>query len=461
MEDDALMSTPDVTIIGGGLAGSEAAWAIAGTGLRVRLYEMRPETMTPAHRTGDLAELVCSNSFRGRKLTQAPGLLKAEMHELGSLVMAAAAEAEVAAGGAWAVDRNLFSAYVTRALEEHPGVEIRHERVDILPEEGPVIVATGPLTDAALHREIVARAGTGSLAFYDAIAPIVTHDSIDWDHAWVQDRWEEPGEGAYVNCPLDRETYEAFVERILAGPHHPFEEFEDAEQMRHFEGCLPIETMAERGIETLRHGPMKPVGLTDPRTGRRPWAVVQLRPDNRARSMLNLVGFQTKMKHGAQKEVLRMIPALSEATFVRLGSMHRNTFLDSPRILDADLSLRNDPRIRFAGQLTGVEGYIESATCGILAGLATAAELRGVPFEAPPATTISGALVRYISDPVVEPFQPMNVNFGLFPDIEEIRDERGKRLKKRRKREFLAERALEDLDRWRTDQAIFAELAPA
>ncbi|RMF12800.1 MAG: methylenetetrahydrofolate--tRNA-(uracil(54)-C(5))-methyltransferase (FADH(2)-oxidizing) TrmFO, partial [Candidatus Dadabacteria bacterium] len=411
------MTEAPVIVIGGGLAGCEAAWALAQRGIDVELFEMRPGTATPAHRTGDLAELVCSNSFRGAAPHQAPGLLKEEMRRLGSLVMQAAAAAEVPAGGALAVDRELFSSWITERIAAHPRITLRRERVDALPETGDVIVATGPLTDAALQADLERRLGSSALAFYDAIAPVVTRDSIDWEHAYLKDRWQDDTTGAaYVNCPLDRATYERFVARILEGPFVPYKAFE--ENIRHFEGCLPIEEMAARGIDTLRHGPMKPVGLKHPETGELPWAVVQLRPDNRAQILLNLVGFQTKMTWDAQKDAFRMIPALRNATFVRLGSMHRNTFIDSPRLLNADLSWRSDPRIRFAGQMTGVEGYIESAVSGLIAGLATAAARLGEPFAPPPPETATGALLHYISDPVVDPFQPMNINFGLFPPLQ-------------------------------------------
>jgi methylenetetrahydrofolate--tRNA-(uracil-5-)-methyltransferase len=439
--------TAAVTVIGGGLAGSEAAWALARAGIDVRLYEMRGGTMTEAHRTDGLAELVCSNSFRGRHPTQAPGLLKEEMQRLGSLIMQAGRLAEVPAGDAWAVDRELLSAEVTRTLAAHPRIEIVRERLDEIPAEGHVVIASGPLTHPALQAAIEARVGSRSLAFYDAIAPIVTRESVDMTQAWLQDRWQDPSPtAAYINCPLDEDGYAAFVARLLAGPHVPYKTFE--EDIRHFEGCLPIEEMASRGLETLRHGPMKPVGLTDPRADRRPYAVVQLRPDNRAISLLNLVGFQTKMTYGAQQEALRLVPALRDAEFVRLGSLHRNTFIDSPRLLRPDLALRSEPRLRFAGQITGVEGYVESAAAGILAGWATAAAIQGWAFEPPPATTAIGALVRYVSDPAVDPFQPMNINFGLFPDIEEIRNERGKRLKGKDKKQFLADRALITLGDW-------------
>lgn len=452
--------TKPVTVIGGGLAGSEAAWALARAGIDVRLCEMRGGTMTEAHRTDGLAELVCSNSFRGRHATQAPGLLKEEMQRLGSLVLQAARIAEVPAGDAWAVDREILSAEVTRALASHPRVEIVRERRDEIPAEGHVIIASGPLTHAALQAAIEARVGSRSLAFYDAIAPIVTRESVDMTQAWLQDRWHDPSpQAAYVNCPLDEQGYADFVARLLAGPYVPYKSFE--ENIRHFEGCLPIEEMAARGSDTLRHGPMKPVGLTDPRSGRRPFAVVQLRPDNRAISLLNLVGFQTKMTYGAQTEALRMVPALREAEFVRLGSLHRNTFIDSPRLLRPDLALRAEPRLRFAGQITGVEGYVESAAAGIIAGWATAAAIQGWAFETPSATTAIGALLRYVSDPAVEPFQPMNVNFGLFPDIEDIRNERGRRLKGKDKKQFLAQRALASLADWLAAHPRVAAGAPA
>lgn len=445
-----------VTIVGGGLAGSEAAWALAKAGIAVKLYEMRPDTTTPAHKTGGLAELVCSNSFRGNLPHQAPGLLKREMRELGSLVMQAADAAAVPAGDALAVDREAFSEFIGAALAKEPLIEIFRQRLDDIPAEGFVIVATGPLTHAGLQGAIERLVGAESLAFYDAIAPVVSRESIDFSQAYLKDRWHDDTTGAaYVNCPLTREEYEAFVARLLAGPYVPYKEFEEtdparrmagAASIRHFEGCLPIEEMASRGLDTLRYGPMKPVGLKHPVTGEMPHAVVQLRPDNRSLSLLNIVGFQTKLTYAAQKEAFTMIPALRQAEFVRLGSMHRNTFIDSPRLLNADLSLRRQPRLRFAGQMTGVEGYIESATCGILAGLATAAAMRGQPFAPPPATTASGALVHYISDPVVDPFQPMNINFGLVADLPPPAGKR--KFKGKDKREALAARALADLAAW-------------
>ncbi len=431
-------------MIGGGLAGCEAAWACAQAGLRVDLYEMRPTHPTDAHETGDLAELVCSNSFRGRKPVQAPGLLKIEMQRLDSLVMQAAAAAEVPAGGAWAVDRQGFSRYMTDAIQDHQRIRVIRERLDDIPRDQPVIVATGPLTHPQLQHAIEGLVSSRSLAFYDAIAPIVSRDSIDWDHAFLKDRWEDDtGDAVYVNCPLDEAQYAAFLEALLAGPYVPYKPFE--ENIRHFEGCLPIEEMASRGPDTLRYGPMKPVGLRHPVTGKDHFAVVQLRPDNRSQSLLNIVGFQTKMTYGAQKDAFRLIPALRNATFVRLGSMHRNTFHDSPRLLDPDLSLRTHPAIRFAGQMTGVEGYIESATSGIIAGMAAAAAHRGQAFAPPPAETATGALLRYISDPVVDPFQPMNINFGLFPDLPQ-------RARGKEKRQILADRALAALDQWLQQQ---------
>lgn len=444
------------TVIGGGLAGCEAAWALARAGVDVTLYEMRPESSTGAHKTGDLAELVCSNSLRGRKPTQAPGLLKLEMMELDSLVMRCARLAEVPAGDAFAVDREAFSAAMTAAIVAHPRIHLERRRLDAIPAEGPVIVATGPLTHPALHAAIEALVGRRSLAFYDAIAPIVTRDSIDWNYAYLKDRWhDDVTDAVYVNCPLNREQYEAFVDRLLAGPFVAPKAFEA--DMRHFEGCLPIEEMAARGRETLRFGPLKPVGLRHPHTGQLFYAVVQLRPDNRAKSLLNMVGFQTKLTYAAQKEAFRLIPALHNATFVRLGSMHRNTFLDSPRLLDPDLKLRKEPRIRFAGQITGVEGYIESAASGIIAGLALAHDLAGRPFVVPPATTAIGALMRYISDPVVEPFQPTNIHFGLLDELEP--PEHGRPLKGQAKKEARAARALAALATWKAEQAL--ELEPA
>ncbi|RMD88796.1 MAG: methylenetetrahydrofolate--tRNA-(uracil(54)-C(5))-methyltransferase (FADH(2)-oxidizing) TrmFO [Alphaproteobacteria bacterium] len=432
-----------VHVIGGGLAGSEAAWQIAQAGVPVILYEMRPERMTPAHRSGRLAELVCSNSFRSDDAEHnAVGLLHEEMRRLGSLVMAAGDAARVPAGSALAVDRDLFAEEVTRTLQEHPHVEVRHDEVTGLPPEdwGAVIIATGPLTAPALGEAIRDATGEDSLAFFDAIAPIVYKDSIDFSVAWFQSRYDK-GDGAdYINCPLDRAQYEAFIAALLTGEKTEFRDWERSTP--YFEGCMPIEVMAERGPDTLRYGPMKPVGLTDPHTGRRPYAVVQLRQDNRLGTLYNMVGFQTKLKHAEQTRIFRMIPGLEEARFARLGGLHRNTFLNSPRLLDANLRLKGRPHIRFAGQITGVEGYVESAAIGLIAGRLAAAEARGLSFRPPPETTALGALLHHITGGAMsDSFQPMNINFGLFPPL-------AGRMGKRERRAAMVARARADLGRW-------------
>ncbi len=436
-----------VQVIGGGLAGSEAAWQIARAGVPVVLHEMRPVRRTEAHRTDRLAELVCSNSFRSDDANaSAVGLLHAEMRRLGSLVMAAADRHKLPAGGALAVDREGFAAAVQEALENQPLVEIRRQEITALPAatEGPVIVATGPLTSTALAEDIRAVTGEEALAFFDAIAPIVYRDSIDFGKAWFQSRYDRSGPGGtgadYVNCPLDRETYEAFVDALLAGETTEFREWE--RDTPYFEGCLPIEVMAARGRETLRFGPMKPVGLVDPRTGERPHAVVQLRQDNALGTLFNMVGFQTKLRHGEQVRIFRMIPGLERARFARLGGLHRNTFVNAPRLLDRWLRLKFRPHIRFAGQITGVEGYVESAAVGLLAGLFAAAEARGVELAPPPPETAHGALLHHVTGGArAESFQPMNVNFGLFPPLS------GRVPKKARKARF-ARRALAALEEW-------------
>ncbi|MFQ5347907.1 MAG: methylenetetrahydrofolate--tRNA-(uracil(54)-C(5))-methyltransferase (FADH(2)-oxidizing) TrmFO [Rhodothalassiaceae bacterium] len=432
-----------VHVIGGGLAGSEAAWQIARSGVAVILHEMRPGKMTPAHRSGQLAELVCSNSFRSDDAeNNAVGLLHEEMRRLGSLVMAAGDAARVPAGSALAVDRDLFAGQVTRTLRDHPHLEIRHDEVSDLPPEdrGTVIIATGPLTAPALGEAIRDATGEDSLAFFDAIAPIVYKDSIDFSVAWFQSRYDK-GDGAdYINCPLDKAQYEAFIAALLAGEKTAFRDWERSTP--YFEGCMPIEVMAERGPDTLRYGPMKPVGLTDPRTGRRPYAVVQLRQDNRLGTLYNMVGFQTKLKHGEQTRIFRMIPGLEEARFARLGGLHRNTFLNSPRLLDAHLRLKGRPHIRFAGQITGVEGYVESAAIGLIAGRLAAAEARGIDFCPPPQTTALGALLHHITGGAMgDSFQPMNINFGLFPPL-------AGRMGKRERRAAMIARARADLGRW-------------
>jgi methylenetetrahydrofolate--tRNA-(uracil-5-)-methyltransferase len=421
----------DIHIIGGGLAGSEAAWQLAKRGLLVRLSEMRGGgDMTPAHQGDGLAELVCSNSFRSDDAeNNAVGLLHQEMRTLDSLVMRAAEVAKVPAGSALAVDRDVFSGEVTRLLSELPNLEIVRERVDALPSDGLTIVATGPLTAQSLAQSVLSVTGQDSLAFFDAIAPIVYHESINFDVAWYASRWDKGDGKDYINCPMD-----------------------------YFEGCMPIEVMAERGVETLRFGPMKPVGLDNPKTGRWPYAVVQLRQDNKQGSIWNMVGFQTKMKHGAQVELFRTIPGLENAEFARLGGLHRNTFIRSPILLDRQLRLKSAPHIRFAGQITGCEGYVESAAVGLMAGIMAAHELAGRAFAMPPVTTAFGALLGHITgDAEAESYQPMNINFGLFPPPE------GKVHKKERKA-FYTNRARVDLAEWIAEQGLnndISALAPA
>ncbi|PZO74650.1 MAG: FADH(2)-oxidizing methylenetetrahydrofolate--tRNA-(uracil(54)-C(5))-methyltransferase TrmFO [Sphingomonas hengshuiensis] len=407
----------DVHIIGGGLAGSEAAWQLAQAGAKVRLSEMRGGgDTTPAHQGDDLAELVCSNSFRSDDAeSNAVGLLHAEMRALGSLVMAKGDEHKVPAGSALAVDRDGFSAGVTAALAAHPNITVVRERIDVLPDSGMTIVATGPLTAPALAGAIGGATGAEALAFFDAIAPIVHFDSIDMEQAWYQSRWNK-GEGKdYINCAMNREQYEAFHAGLIAGEKAEFREWEN---VPYFEGCMPIEVMAERGVDTLRFGPMKPVGLDDPRTGRWPHAVVQLRQDNATGTLWNIVGFQTKLKHGEQVRLFRTIPGLENAEFARLGGLHRNTFIRSPELLDPTLRLKSRPHLRFAGQMTGCEGYVESAAVGLMAGRFAAAELAGRALSPPPVETALGALLHHITGAAVaETYQPMNVNFGLMPPI--------------------------------------------
>ena len=407
----------DVHIIGGGLAGSEAAWQLAEAGAKVRLSEMRGGgDNTPAHQGDDLAELVCSNSFRSDDAeSNAVGLLHAEMRALGSLIMAKGDEHKVPAGSALAVDRDGFSAGVTAALEVHPNITIVRERVDTLPDAGMTIVATGPLTAPALAGDIGGATGAEALAFFDAIAPIVHFDSIDMEQAWFQSRWNKGDGKDYINCAMNREQYEAFHAGLLAGEKAEFREWEN---VPYFEGCMPIEVMAERGLDTLRFGPMKPVGLDDPRTGRWPHAVVQLRQDNATGTLWNIVGFQTKLKHGEQVRLFRTIPGLENAEFARLGGLHRNTFIRSPELLDPTLRLKTRPHLRFAGQMTGCEGYVESAAVGLMAGRFAAAELAGKELAPPPVETAMGALLHHITGAAVaETYQPMNVNFGLMPPI--------------------------------------------
>ena len=410
--------TFDVHIIGGGLAGSEAAWQLANAGLKVRLSEMRGGgDMTPAHETDRLAEMVCSNSFRSDDAeNNAVGLLHQEMRALDSLIMVAADKHRVPAGSALAVDRDGFAAEVTARIAEHSNIEVVRERVDTLPASGQTIVATGPLTSPGLAEAIAKVTGSDALAFFDAIAPIVHRDSIDMDVCWMAARWDKGGKD-YINCPMTKEQYQAFVAALNEGEKTEFKDWE--KDTPYFEGCMPIEVMAERGPETLRHGPMKGVGLDNPRTGRWPYAVVQLRQDNALGTLWNMVGFQTKLKHGEQVRIFRTIPGLQNAEFARLGGIHRNSFINSPRLLDRELRLKSKPNIRFAGQITGCEGYVESAAVGILAARFAAADLRGEHLPSPPVETALGALLGHITGGAdAETFQPMNVNFGLMPPIE-------------------------------------------
>jgi methylenetetrahydrofolate--tRNA-(uracil-5-)-methyltransferase len=455
-----------VHIVGGGLAGSEAAWQLARHGVPCVLHEMRPVRATPAHKTAALAELVCSNSFRSDDAeASAIGLLHAEMRALDSLVMQAADENKLPAGGALAVDRDGFAESVTEALAREPLIGIVRDEVAVPPAEwDSAIIATGPLTSPALAKSIVERTGEAALAFFDAIAPIVYRDNIDLEVAWFQSRYDKAGPAGtgadYINCPLDRAQYDAFVDAILAGDKSEFRDFE--QDAPYFDGCLPIEVMAERGRETLRHGPMKPFGLTNPRhPERRPYAVVQLRQDNKLGTLFNMVGFQTKLKHGEQVRIFRTIPGLERAEFARLGGLHRNTFLNSPKLLDPTLRLHADPRLRFAGQITGCEGYVESAAIGLLAGRFAAAERLGRSPSLPPPTSAHGALLGHITGGHVETidagprsYQPMNVNFGLFPPLprEPIKGADGKTLrgpaKAGARKQALCARAMRDLQAW-------------
>ena len=467
------MSFP-IHIIGGGLAGSEAAWQAAESGAKVVVHEMRPVRETDAHHTDSLAELVCSNSFRSDDWeNNAVGLLHEEMRRAGSLIMRAADANKLPAGGALAVDRHGFSAEVTRTIESHANIEIRREEIAGLPPEDwqSAIIATGPLTSPPLAEAIRSLTGEDSLSFFDAIAPIVHKDSIDFDVAWYQSRYDKVGPGGngldYINCPLNRDQYEAFVDALLSREKTSFKDWEGTP---YFNGCLPIEVMAERGRETLRHGPMKPVGLTNAhKPDEKAWAVVQLRQDNALGTLWNMVGFQTKLKHGAQSEIFRTIPGLEKAVFARLGGLHRNTFLNSPCLLDASLRLKADPRLRFAGQVTGVEGYVESAAVGLLAGRFAAAERLGRALSPPPATTALGALIGHITGGHIETidngprsFQPMNVNFGLFPPLARapVVSPDGKKLrgpeKAVAKKHALCMRALADLDRWTSGETAQA-----
>ncbi len=428
----------NATVVGGGLAGSEAAWALAERGVRVTLHEMRPVVPTPAHRTDRLAELVCSNTFKSVDLTNAHGLLKAELRVLGSLLLPCADEARVPGGTALAVDREIFSRTVHDRVTSHPNITVARGEVTDLPS--PAVVATGPLTSDRLAAAIAARLGTTSLAFYDAIAPVVADDSLDHDRLYALSRYGKGGGDDYLNVPLDREGYERFLDALIAGDQYQAHDFD---QVPYFEGCLPVEEMARRGRETLRFGPMKPVGLPDPRTGREPHAVVQLRREDRAGQMWNLVGFQTRLRIAEQQRVLRMLPGLEDAEFLRYGSLHRNAYVNSPAALGPGLAARDDDRLFFAGQLTGVEGYTESLGTGLLAGINLARRLCGHPATVPPSTTMLGALYRYLRDADPRHFQPMNANFGLLEPLEV----QG-RMPKDRKKELLVERAQADFSDW-------------
>jgi len=436
-----------VTIIGAGLAGSEAAWQLAQRGIRVRLHEMRPNKMTPAHNTGNCAELVCSNTFRADHLENAVGLLHEEMRRMDSLIMRCGDEARIPAGTALAVDREQFSQLVTDRLKAEPLIELVEGEVTKIPGEGLVLIASGPLTSDALYTEIQALTGEDHLSFFDAIAPVIDGESVNMDVAYWKNRYDknvEEGEaGDYLNCPMNEEQYKAFIKELVDAEKVAFKGFED---IPFFEGCMPIEEMAERGEDTPRFGPMKPVGLDHPETGERYYAVVQLRRDNRMGSLLNMVGFQTKMTYGEQKRVFTMIPGLEDAEFFRLGSLHRNTFIKSPALLDGTLRLKKDPRILFAGQITGVEGYVESASMGLMAGRFLAAMTQGEEPAPPPADTAHGALLGHISGTRIEDFQPMNINFGLLPPGKKREGKR--RFSRAERRRSVSDQALATLQKW-------------
>jgi len=443
------MSDSTIHVVGGGLAGSEAAWQLAERGHDVVVHEMRPVRKTPAHKTDRLAELVCSNTFKSTETSNAHGLLKAEMRMLGSVILTAADEARVPGGSALTVDRDLFSRGVHERIAAHPRIRVERGEISALPDVG--IIATGPLTSDDLAAAIRARLGVESLAFYDAIAPIIARDSIDSSLAFRASRYgketmDDAGEeGAYLNCPFTREEYDVFLDALTTADQASAHDFDS---VPYFEGCMPVEEMARRGRDTLRFGPMKPVGLEDPRTGRRPYAVAQLRMEDRAGQMWNMVGFQTRLRYPEQQRVFRMIPALGEAEFLRFGSIHRNSYINSPASLSAALALRDAPNTMFAGQLTGVEGYTESCATGLIAGINLSRQLHGDPPQVPPPTTMLGALYRYLREADPRHFQPMNANFGLMDELpEKVRD-------KRVKRERLAARALAEMERWRDLYAL-------
>lgn len=471
------MSKKTVHIIGAGMAGSEAAWQVASAGVPVVLHEMRPVRMTDAHQTGNFAELVCSNSFRSDDHEyNAVGLIHDEMRRAGSLIMSRGDRHKVPAGSALAVDRDHFSEDVTKTLREHSLVTVVEGEIAGLPPDDwdNVIISTGPLTSPALSEAIGKITNEQHLAFFDAIAPIVFKESINFDKAWFQSRYDKVGPGSdagaqasgnisgaeapgnisgaerpgdYINCPMEKDEYYAFIDALVKGEKTEFKEWE--KNTPYFEGCLPIEVMAERGPDTLRFGPMKPVGLRDPRAARRPWAVIQLRQDNKLGTLYNIVGFQTKLKYGAQQDIFRMIPGLENAEFARLGGIHRNTFINSPKLLNGTLQLKTEPRLRFAGQMTGCEGYVESAAVGLMAGRFAAAQALGRPLEAPPVTTAMGALLNHITNGAeAETFQPMNINFGLFPPVEEIIPPGRKKMDSRERKKLYTDRAKKDFDGW-------------
>lgn len=432
-----------VNVIGGGLAGCEAAWQIALRGFAVRLFEMRPYVPSPAHRTGDLAELVCSNSLKSLRTDRASGLLKEELSLAGSLILDTALKTAIPGGSSLCVDRSEFARTVTDLIGRSPLIQVVREEVTTLPEEGFVLIASGPLTSGGLADTIQSLLGTQSLFFYDAIAPIVEADTILWDEVFVQDRYQDPGSGAYVNCPLDRSQYESLVSALRSADPLKPHEFEEA---RYFEACMPIEELASRGERTLAFGPLRPVGLIDPRSGKRPYAVIQLRPENRAATSYSMVGFQTRLRFPDQERIFRTIPGLGSATFERLGTIHRNTYIDAPSVLDTAQRFREDPRIFFCGQVAGVEGYVESTASGLLAGLNISGLLAGRQPVPPPETTMTGAILRKLTDTGVSPFTPVNAQFGLLPPLPDPK------LKKDVKRRMLAERALRDMGEWLEEQ---------
>ena len=426
-----------VTVIGAGLAGSEAAWQIAQAGYPVRLFEMKPQKFSPAHKSAGFAELICSNSLKAARIDSAAGLLKEEMRRMDSLLVACADKTAVPAGGALAVDRDRFSELVTKAITEHPNIEVMHGEVTEIPAEGVTVIASGPLTSDTLAEQITNLCG-GALSFFDAAAPIVTRESLDMEHCFTASRYDK-GDDDYINCPMNKEEYDAFYEALITAERAPIHDF-DVMNPKVYEGCMPIEVMAQRGHDTIRFGPLKPVGLRDPRTGHRPWAVVQLRTENAEKTLFNLVGFQTNLKFPEQKRVFGMIPGLKNAEYMRYGVMHRNTFLNSPTLLNADYSVRTRPNLFFAGQITGVEGYMESASSGILAGINALRRLRGECSLVLPEDTMTGALSRHVAESVSGDFQPMGANFGVLPPIEpHIRD-------KKERYKALAERGLSSLE---------------